>query len=107
MTEGELRQLAKFMGHSLNIHADHYEMKSNLLQRTKIARVLAAIDNGKLHKLSEQQSLDTVTVADADICGVDEEVCQEDADDRPEPFGESASHVEVTKKQGRFTIAYY
>lgn len=67
MTGAELRLLANHMGHSVNIHADHYALQSNLLERTKVARVLAALENGNLHKMKERTDIEEVHVQDSDV----------------------------------------
>lgn len=46
MTDSELKLVADHMGHNLNIHTDVYRLQSSLLEKTKVARVLIAMENG-------------------------------------------------------------
>ena len=46
MTDSELKLVADHMGHNMNIHADVYRLQSSLLEKTKVARVLIAMENG-------------------------------------------------------------
>ncbi|XP_060552738.1 uncharacterized protein LOC132714024 [Ruditapes philippinarum] len=48
MTEAELKMVADHMGHSLNVHTDIYRLQSCLLEKTKVARVLIAMENGNI-----------------------------------------------------------
>ena len=50
MQKEELKMLADHMGHSLNIHTDVYRLQSSVLERTKVARVLLAVEAGQLNK---------------------------------------------------------
>jgi len=61
MNGDELKLLADHMGHSLEIHANIYRLQSSLLERTKVARILTAVDCNKLWSFKGQQ-LDTVPV---------------------------------------------
>jgi hypothetical protein len=58
MKPAELGMLADHMGHSVNIHMDIYKLQSNLLERSKVAKLLCAVDNGKLGAFQEERSLD-------------------------------------------------
>lgn len=62
MSGTELRLLADHMGHDVNIHINHYAMQANLLERSKVARVLCAINNGHLTKFTHTKELDTVDI---------------------------------------------
>ena len=46
MTDSELKLVADHMGHNLNVHTDVYRLQSSLLEKTKVARVLIAMENG-------------------------------------------------------------
>lgn len=65
MTEAETRLLAQHMGHDFNIHVKHYAIHSNLLERTKVAKVLTAIHTGRLQKQDSLQ--DPPEIADSDV----------------------------------------
>lgn len=46
MSPAELKMLADHMGHSLNIHTDHYQLQTSMLERSKVARLLLQHENG-------------------------------------------------------------
>ena len=48
MTGDELKLVADHMGHSVAIHIDIYRLQSSVLERTKVARALVALEDGKL-----------------------------------------------------------
>ena len=52
MTGNELQMIADHMGHSVAIHTDVYRMQSSMLERTKVARALVALENGQLGKFA-------------------------------------------------------
>ena len=52
MTGNELQMIADHMGHSVAIHTDVYRLQSSLLERTKVARALVALENGQLGKFA-------------------------------------------------------
>lgn len=54
MTDSELKMVADHMGHSVNIHMDVYALQSPLLERTKIANLLCAMEQGQLAKLKNK-----------------------------------------------------
>lgn len=67
MTDEETKMLAGHMGHSLNIHLDHYACQLGILERTKVARILCAVENGTLNRLEVRTNLEDVIVDDADL----------------------------------------
>ena len=42
--------IADQLGHNLNIHTDVYCLQSSLLERTKVASILLAVENGHMQK---------------------------------------------------------
>lgn len=54
MTSDELKLVADHMGHSVAIHTDIYKLQSSVLERTKVARALVALENGTLKKFGGQ-----------------------------------------------------
>ena len=50
MTDSELKMVADHMGHNMNVHADVYRLQSCLLEKTKVARVLIAMEDGYVEK---------------------------------------------------------
>ena len=61
MTGDELKLVTDHMGHSEVIHTNVYKLQSSLLERTKVAKVLMALEDGNLGKL-KGQSLDSITL---------------------------------------------
>lgn len=52
MTGDELKMVADHMGHSVAVHTDIYRLQTSLLEKTKVARALIAIENGQISKFS-------------------------------------------------------
>jgi len=48
MSGDELKLVADHMGHSVQIHTDIYRLQSSVLERTKVAKALVAIERGNL-----------------------------------------------------------
>ncbi|XP_052230128.1 uncharacterized protein LOC127844152 isoform X2 [Dreissena polymorpha] len=48
MRDDELKLIADHMGHSVAIHTEVYRMQTSVLERTKVARALLALEDGKL-----------------------------------------------------------
>ena len=46
MDGGNLKMIVDHLGHNLNIHTDVYWLQSSLLEWTKVARLLLAVENG-------------------------------------------------------------
>ena len=71
MSAEETKMLAGHMGHSLNIHVNHYSAQLSILERTKVARILTAVQNGSMKCLNTPTDLSKVRVDDKDV------VCKE------------------------------
>lgn len=67
MSSSELRSLADHMGHNLNIHMNHYALQTNIIERTKVARVLSAISNGHWKDTGVPKQLEEIIVNDVDV----------------------------------------
>ena len=50
MTDSELKIVADHMGHNISIHNDIFRLQSSLLEKTKVAKVLIALENGTISK---------------------------------------------------------
>ncbi|XP_053391704.1 uncharacterized protein LOC128554446 [Mercenaria mercenaria] len=48
MSGDELKLVADHMGHSLKIHTNIYKTQNSILERTKVAKALIAMENGEL-----------------------------------------------------------
>lgn len=64
MTPDELAMVADHMGHSINIHTSVYKLQQNLIERSKVAMVLSAVERGVYEKTSSLQSLDVINMDD-------------------------------------------
>ena len=62
MTEGELKMVADHMGHNLDIHTNIYKMQSSVIEKSKVARVLIALENGMVNRWKGQR-LDDINIA--------------------------------------------
>lgn len=58
MNQDEIGLIADHMGHHLNVHLGIYRQQCNILERSKVARVLVAMENGKLQKSRQELKLD-------------------------------------------------
>ena len=52
MTGDELKMVADHMGHSVTVHTDVYRLQTSVLEKTKVARALIALENGNLGKFA-------------------------------------------------------
>ena len=50
MDSTELKTVADHMGHDLSIHMNIYRDQCSILQRTKLARLLIAMENGMVSR---------------------------------------------------------
>lgn len=71
MQTNEVRMLADHMGHDLNIHSNIYSLQSSVVERAKVAKILLAVEAGKLHKMNETTDLDTITAPEVSSSGED------------------------------------
>lgn len=64
MNHSELEMVADHMGHSVNIHTSVYKLQQNLIERSKVAMVLSAIEAGSLERHHNPLSLEAVNMSD-------------------------------------------
>ena len=64
MSEAELQLVADHMGHSVNIHTTVYRLQQNLMERSKMALILEAAEQGACHRYPTEKSLDQINIAD-------------------------------------------
>ena len=50
LKKNELDQLAKFMGHDLQVHREFYRLPSVIIQTAKVAKILLAMEKGDMSK---------------------------------------------------------
>jgi len=52
--------MGNHLGHSMNMHTLVCKLQSNLIERTKVATILMAIENGGITKTAEAKQLDQI-----------------------------------------------
>lgn len=67
MNDTETRLLAQHMGHKFNIHVEHYALQTQLLERGKVAKILCAIQNGKLSRPNEKKPTHEIALEAKDV----------------------------------------
>ncbi|XP_052243046.1 protein TsetseEP-like isoform X4 [Dreissena polymorpha] len=103
MTHGELKLLAKHLGHDVKTHKEYYQLSSSTMELSKVALMLYAVENGKVNEWKGRQMKDIV-VEDLPLPIEDEDGHQEESmstadseepgsltHDRREPSEEPAS----------------
>ena len=55
MTEHELKLMSEHLGHDLEVNMDVYRLQTSTLEKTKVARLLVAVDSGMAHKFRGHQ----------------------------------------------------
>ena len=61
LNQTDLRQLAVFMGHSIDIHHTYYRLPEATLQLAKISKILMAHETGRLGEF-KGKSLDQIEI---------------------------------------------
>lgn len=54
MKEAEIKQLATHMGHDLGFHTTHYQLQTNVTERTKIANILVRMETDESYGLGDE-----------------------------------------------------
>ena len=80
MGNHELEMLADHLGHSTNIHTTVYKLQSNLLQRSKVAKILCAVEKGLIHRYKEKVMLEDLDIDSIPLDIVDESEDEVDKD---------------------------
>jgi len=55
MEGDELKMLADHMGHDLQIHTTHYRLQTDILERTKVAKLLMRVEQRVEHNAGDYQ----------------------------------------------------
>ena len=63
MTPAEKEMLADHMGHTLNIHTSVYKMQQNMIERSKVARVLTMFEEGSLQWQKDFTQLESIPLS--------------------------------------------
>lgn len=85
MSGDELKMVADHMGHSVSIHTDVYRLQTSLLEKTKVARALIALENGQLSKFAGKNlSSCSLEELPSPVCLEEEEVKVDDVYIAPE-----------------------
>lgn len=69
MKEGELQMIADHLGHSKQIHTTVYRLQENLIERSKMARILLASEQGTLSTIRKDTQLSAISIQDIPITG--------------------------------------
>ncbi|XP_052226447.1 uncharacterized protein LOC127873475 isoform X2 [Dreissena polymorpha] len=78
MTHGELKLLAKHLGHDVKTHKEYYQLSSSTMELSKVALMLYAVENGKVNEWKGRQMKDIV-VEDLPLPIEDEDGHQEES----------------------------
>ncbi|KAL2099510.1 hypothetical protein ACEWY4_003904 [Coilia grayii] len=68
LRNNELDQLADFLGHNIAVHRQYYRLPEATVQVTKIAKLLLALEKGKLPELQGKTLDELGELADGDGC---------------------------------------
>ena len=68
LANNEMDTLAAFMGHSKEVHKQFYQLPSDVLEITKITKILLAMQNGNIKSLGEK-TLAEIEDVDSDLPG--------------------------------------
>lgn len=60
MTTSELRMVADHMGHNLDIHTHIYKLQTSVIEKSKVARVLIAMENGQTNSNWKGKQLEAI-----------------------------------------------
>lgn len=52
MTECELQELARHMGHELSVHRQFYRLQEDVTELAKVSKLLLAVESGKAHNFA-------------------------------------------------------
>ena len=69
MSDNELKMLSDHMGHEVNIHANVYRGNRDLIERSRMAKVLVAFEDGTITRLAKQTPLDVLDLDKIHING--------------------------------------
>lgn len=60
MTTSELRMVADHMGHNLDIHTQIYKLQTSVIEKSKVARILIAMENGQTNNKWKGKQLEVI-----------------------------------------------
>nr|CAI5860072.1 unnamed protein product [Callosobruchus analis] len=100
----EMKQIARFMGHTEKTHKEFYRLTENVYQTAKVAKVLLLLNNGKVSEF-KGKSLAEIEVRDDPIeeenvkLNITEETCErealEDSESRNDNYNNDAANNEI------------
>ena len=73
LKDHELDTVAKFMGHDIRTHREHYRLPNGTLQVAKVAKLLISLNEGKGIPKDEELNSDTITFDEMEESSDDEE----------------------------------
>jgi len=62
LSEQELQEVARHMGHELAVHRQYYRLQDDLVGLAKVSKLLIAVENGSAHKFAGR-SLDDIDLS--------------------------------------------
>ena len=115
LNEGELEQVANFMGHDLKVHREFYRLPTNTIQMAKVSKLLLALDEGKIKSIKgcslDDISLDFAEELSNDIEDVDYDdemvVDDEDENNKEEEREEHSYKVNRRGKVNRIACVLF
>lgn len=97
MTNDELKMLADHMGHNINIHTDIYRLQTSLIEKTKVAKLLLASENGGVARFAGK-SLDSISLEEIPLpVDYNDEWCPNQSNDEEQGNLESTSIVKTNE----------
>lgn len=66
-----MNMIADHLGHSVNIHTSIYKLQQQLIEKSKVAKILIAIEEGNIHKLDSATETDIINMSDIHIAAED------------------------------------
>ena len=87
LNDGQLDNLASFMGYSITIHNEFYKLLENTLHLAKVIKLLTALDRGKLSGY-RGKSLDEINFEFSD-----NEECDKNESDNLDNFSDKSNQI--------------
>ena len=102
MSRDELSIVADHMGHSVAVHTDVYRMQTSLLEKTKVARALIALENGQISNFSGKP-LSSVVLEQLPIPVTNDEPLEDEENDLDITGTNPAQHQSKAPETSIFT----
>jgi len=66
LSEQELQEVARHMGHELAVHRQYYRLQDDVVELAKVSKLLIAVEQGKAHQFAGR-SLDDIDLTGRSI----------------------------------------